>query len=136
MKIEKSIAIKEFERWFESKKLSSTKRGENDEDMQKVEDELICAISDGKLIVEDDNKLTLNLQWPLDLPSGTLDKLTFVHRISAGELQSKTSHVKPKDAQGRITASIAALTGEVGGTIRALSDVDYSTASCIATYFF
>lgn len=130
-KISREVAINEFERWFESKKLPQTKRGG---DMEAVENELIEAICDGRIIITDNFEIKQTLVFPIK--NGELTDLTFVHRIPTGELQAKTAYVKKDDNQGRITATIAALTKEVGGTIRALDTADFSLASCIATYFF
>jgi hypothetical protein len=130
-KVSREIAIQDFERWFESKKLPQTKRGG---DMEAVENEIIEAIVDGRIVVNDDMTLTQVLNFAVN--DGKTDKFNFVHRIPTGVLQAKTAYVKKDDAQGKMTATIAALTNEVGGTIRLLDSSDFSLSSCIAAYFF
>ncbi len=130
MKVSEEIARKDFERWFESKKLPETKRKN---EYEVLEQELIEAIMDGSLIVNEDNTLTLKLAWPLTSPNA-VESLNFVHRIQTGELQSKTAYAK--DQSGKLIATVAALTGQVGGVIRALDPVDFGRAGAIAAYFF
>lgn len=136
-KLTRELAIAEFEKWFESKKLPGTKRAENNPDaMDGIEKEMIMAFQEGRIIVNDDMTLTMFLQMPLENNGNKLTELVFAHRIQAGKIQSRTAHVKPNDLQGRILFTIAALTDQEGGIIRALYDVDYNLASNIATYFF
>lgn len=132
-KMTEEIAKQEFERWFNSKKLSASYRKES---YEAIEAQMVDAIIDGFIIVNDDNTLTLKLAWPLSQPN-EITELKFVHRMTTGELQSKTAYVKDlKDSQGKMIATVAALTGQVGGIIRALDSSDYSRAGCIASYFF
>jgi hypothetical protein len=132
-KVTEEIAKQEFERWFNSKKLSASYRKES---YEAIEVQMVDAIVDGFIIVNEDNTLTLKLAWPLSNPN-EVNELKFVHRMTTGELQSKTAYVKDlKDQQGKMIATIAALTGQVGGIIRALDSSDYSRAGCIASYFF
>lgn len=132
-KITEEIAVQEFERWFLSKKLSSSYRKSHYEEIEK---QMIDAIMDGYLIVNDDFTLTLKLAWPLTEPN-EVQELKFVHRMQTGVLQSKTAYVKdPKDQQGKLIATVAALTGQVGGIIRALDPVDFGRAGSVASYFF
>ena len=49
--------------------------------------------------------------------------------------QAKTSYVKQGDTQGALIAKIAALTGEVGGTIRCLDSVDHGLCAAIAFFY-
>ncbi|MDD5013664.1 MAG: hypothetical protein PHW73_01000 [Atribacterota bacterium] len=130
-KISEELATQEFERWFESKKLSSIYRKD---EFESVEKQMIQAICDGYLVVNEDCTLTLMLAWPLSKPN-EVTELKFVNRISTGELQVKTAYAK-NDQLKKLTATIAVLTGQVGGTIMALDSVDFGRASCIAAYFF
>lgn len=131
-KITKEVAQLEFDNWFESRKLPATRREGDSEDMVK---EFVCAISEGYVVINNENNgVELLLREPLSTPQ-PLSKLTFKPRITAGELQSKTAYVKPNDAQGRQIATIAALCDEVGGTIRALGSVDYSIAAVISAFY-
>jgi hypothetical protein len=132
-KVSEEIAIQDFERWFESKRLPETKRRD---EFIGIEKEMIEGICDGSLIVNDDFTITLKLAFPLSEPN-EVSELKFVHRMATGVLQSKTAYVKdPKDQAGKLTATIAALTGQVGGIIRALDPVDFGKAGCVASYFF
>jgi hypothetical protein len=130
-KVSEDIALKEFERWFESKKLPQSKRKN---EYETIENEMIQAICDGLLVVNEDNTLTLQLVWPLSSPQ-QLTELKFKHRIQTSELQTKTAWAKDS-REKKITATIATLTDQVGGIIGALDPVDYDKAACIASYFF
>lgn len=132
MKISEEIARKDFDRWFESKRLSSTYKSEA---FEAIEKQMIEAICDGYMIINEDNTITLKLAWSLSLPSGELTELNFVHRIQTSELVVKTAYAKDNQ-QKKLTATIAAITGQVGGTILALDQVDYMRAGNIAAYFF
>lgn len=131
--VAREVAQAEFDRWFDSKKLPKTRK--EGKDSESVANEIINAIEEGYLVVDDENKMIYSLKFPVGAEGNKIDKLTFVNRISAGALQAKTSYVKSDDQQGRGIATIAALTNEVGGTIRALDSVDYGLAMSITVFY-
>ena len=129
-KISEDIALQDFERWFDSKKLSGSYRKES---YEVIEKQMVEAICDGNLIVNEDFTLTLKLAFPLTAPN-EVNELNFVHRIQTGTLQARTAWAKTQEQ--KLLATIAALTGVEGGVIRALDSSDYSRAGAIASYFF
>jgi hypothetical protein len=131
--VAREVAEKEFDRWFESKKLPNTRR--EGKDAESIVNEIVNAIEEGYLVVSDENEMIYSLKFPVGNADKQIDKLTFVNRISAGTLQAKTNYVKSDDQQGRSIATIAALTGEVGGTIRALDSVDFGLAMSITVFY-
>lgn len=128
-KVNKEVAQKEFDQWFENRKLPKTRREGDAEELMK---ELVCAIEEGYLTIHEDGSVELKLREPI-MGEHQVNSLKFKSRITAGELQAKTSYAK--DVAGKQIATIAALTDEVGGTIRALGTVDYSIAVVISTFY-
>lgn len=127
--VKKEVAQKEFDQWFENRKLPKTRREGDNEEFVK---ELVCAIEEGYVVILEDGGVELKLREPI---SGEypVNSLKFKSRITAGELQAKTSYAK--DSAGKQIATLAALTDEVGGSIRALGSVDYSIAVVISTFY-
>jgi hypothetical protein len=130
-KVNKEVAQAEFDRWFENKKLRSSRR---EGDAEELMNEIVLAIQDGDIVITDDFEAIQNLKFPITQPV-EITQLKFVARIQTGTLMQKTASVKQGDSQGRSIATIAALTNEVGGTIRALDSVDFALAACISAFY-
>jgi len=130
-KVSEEIAQKEFDDWFEARKLPGTRRKGDAESIVK---EMVCAISEGYIVINEDLGVDLILREPLK-NAISLSKLTFKNRITAGELQAKMGQLKADDSNGRQIAVIAALTDEVGGNIRALGSIDYSICTVISAFY-
>jgi len=129
-KVSEKIAREDFERWFESKRLGSSFRSGS---YEVIEKQMIDAICDGSIIINEDNTITLKLSWPLTQPN-QIDELIFVHRMQTGAIQARTKIAKTQEE--KLLYTIAALTNNEGGIIRALDPSDFSNAGCVASYFF
>lgn len=132
-KISKDVAVIEFEKWLDFKRVKDTKR----KDSEAQENEIVSAIASGNIIVEDDFTLTHKLEFPVQNDKGvvSLSELKYKPRIQVRQLNAKLKGVKADDADGRILAYAAALTGENTGMIGCLDTEDYRIASCIVMYF-
>ena len=131
-KVNHDQAVKDFENWLEFRRVNERKRESN------VDSEIVLveAIEDGRLIVNDDFTLTLNLVWPTGEDERGVSQLIFKPRLTAGQRQDATKGVSPKDSEGRLIGYISALTDQPMGVIKKLeSGDDYDTASSIAVYF-
>lgn len=128
-KVNKDVAQKDFDRWFEAKKLPKTRKEGDNEAMV---NELLGSVEEGFIILNDDGSVILKLREPLT-GERPLSELNFLPRLTAGELMSKTSYAK--SSQDKQIATIAALSGEVGGTIRALGTIDMSLAAVISAFY-
>ncbi len=129
-KITKEVAQSEFDQWFEARKLPKTRR---EGDAEAMANEFVCAIEEGYIEINEDLSIDLALREPLT-EKINLSMLHFASRITAGVLQRCMSGIKSDDSQGRQIATIAALTGEVAGNIRALGTIDYSIAAVITGF--
>jgi hypothetical protein len=72
------------------------------------------------------------LKFPI---SDEIDKLVFKPRIKVNTIQVHLQGVKSSDADGRVTAYIAALTSKPKEVIKSMDTEDYSIGKSIA-YFF
>lgn len=129
-KVDVSVAQAEVDRWLEHKKIGDYQRNERSDEI-----ELLCAeVGEGNLIVHDDFKLELHLKFPLG-ENGNISSLTFKPRLINRELAATLRGIKADDAEGRMNAYAAAITGENRGIISALDSVDLRVVKAIV-YFF
>jgi len=133
MKVERKFAEEQIEKWIDFKRVKKSIRKRNEE-QEKI---LIEAIEYGDLNIEDDMSLTYTLLEPVKTKEGDimLDKLTFMPRIRKEQLNRKYSGIKTTDADGRLLATIAALTEKNTGLIGKLYTEDISVCESIAVYF-
>lgn len=128
--IDIETATSDINRWLDHKKISERKRANLNDNIQS----LVDAICDGRLIVNAENEL----QQKLVLPFGDekkVDELKYKSRITIGLVQDYMKNVKAGDADGRITAYVAALTGFPPASIKKMDTEDYSIAQAIAIFF-
>lgn len=130
-KVNRETAISEFQAWLDAKKVSKTKR----ESLIEMEEEIIDAIMEGYLQINEDKTITQRLKFPLQTAPETTE-IKFAFRINIGVLNIKLKGIKSDDSSGRITAYLTALTEQSKAIIMALDTVDYTIASSIAVYFF
>ena len=130
-KVSREKAVEELERWLNAKKITGNKRKSNED----IEEELIDAIEEGYLVLNEDNSFTYKLKFPLD-GENPITELKFAFRVKIGVLNAKLRGIKIDDLSGRIQTYIAVLTDQPKGLIGALDTSDNSIASAIATYFF
>lgn len=128
--IPRDKAVEELEKWLEAKKISGNKRRSNED----MEEELVDAIEDGYLILNDDNTWTQKLKFPID--NANVSELKHAFRINIGVLNTKLRGTKIDDIAKRVQIYVSVLTDQPNAIIGSLDTVDYSIASTIATYFF
>lgn len=131
VKVSIDQATLDFEKWLIARKISDRKR-ETHKDHEEI---LIGAISDGLLVVNEDNTLTQTLIFPTNEGEG-VKTLDYSLRLNAGQRQNATKSIDAKDGEGRLIGYIAALTNHPLGVIKKLeSGEDYDIATAIAVYF-
>ena len=140
MKLTTEAARAEFEKWLDFRHVKQSKR----EAFEQQEEVIVEAIADGDLIVEEDMKLRYTLLTPLTTDDGEefLKTLVFKPRIRKQELIKHYKGLKPDDADGRLLATIAALTADTPSEIAVTRDLigkiyteDMSVCEAIAVYF-
>jgi hypothetical protein len=129
-KVSKEVAGSEIERWLDYKKSSEAQRVSYADQIEQLSN----AIESGDLVLNEDFSFTYKLKFDTG-GEEPVKELKFKPRISIGSLQKSLEGVKTSDADGRITAYIAALTGQPKGVIRALDTADYSIPQAIVVFF-
>lgn len=145
-KVPQSMAMEEFQKWLDYKKTkinlvfnesSSKEDDEDEEESSKATTEIITAIMDGNLVVNEDLSLTYNLLFPVKDENGqnALSSLTMKPRLTADEVSQATKGVTKKDPQGVFIGYLHVLSGEVKGLIKKTDSQDYSLLQKIVMYF-
>jgi hypothetical protein len=129
-KVSIDVATKEVNEWVASKKFSESKK----ESLKDSIDSLIKAVADGTLAINEDKTINHELKFEVGADF-KVKSFTYKHRLAQGEITKRTEGLKPTDADGRICAYIAALTGEPKSVILQLDTEDYSVAQSIAVFF-
>jgi len=124
--LSKEMAITEFEKWFEYKKLPEYLREEKRED----ENQIVSAFMDGRLTMTEENEIKQKLLFPVN---DSLEELTFQPRLKVVDLQKVDKATS--QGVGSIVKLAEALTGEPGGLIRNLDSIDFSLTKSICAYF-
>ena len=129
-KIDFETAKADVDKWLDHKKVRDNKREANEDAIEG----LVDAVVYGQLVLEKDFSWTMNLDHPIegDVP---MEKLTFKPRLRVSETHSKLKGVKSGDADGRVMALIAALTGKPFAIIGKLDTSDYAVSQNIAVFF-
>lgn len=121
-------AKKEFETWFEAKRLPSYLKDKKSDDI----DVIVNAIQEGNLVLNEDNTFTQVLAFPTERVS----ELKYRFRVSEGELAAGLKGIKVDDLVGQMPIGyVSVLTGEVRGNIRALDTADLTVGKAIAAFF-
>jgi len=126
-----NVARAEVDRWLDAKRVNEKQRKTNSESI----DHLVDAFADGTLVLNDDNKIAMNLTWEVG-EGGKITKLEFKPRLRVGEIHNNMKGIKSTDADARILAYIATLTDQPSGVISQLDTEDYRVASSIVVFFF
>jgi len=122
-------ARKEVEQWLDSKKISEKKRAANENQI----DVLVDAISQGDLLLKEDNVFVHKLKFPLDSPKTT--ELEYKQRLTLSETHVALQNVKQGDNDGRLLAYVCALTLKTKGVLGKLDTGDYDICVAIAVFF-
>jgi hypothetical protein len=83
------------------------------------------------------NEETHELEYTLDIPIGDskIQVLKFRPRLTVGEINKRLKGVSPKEADARVVAYVAALTGQNSGVIELLDTNDYDVCQAISVFF-
>lgn len=129
--VAREVAAKEIGSWLDYKRVKDRKR----ELYKDSIDVLVDAVCDGDLVVDSENfTLTQKLAFGTggDEP---VEELVFKPRIRLKDVRPHLQGVKADDADGRVVAYIAALTGQHKNVISALDTVESSIAQSIVVFF-
>lgn len=131
--VSKEVAEKEFNSWMEYKKIPAKKRESNKEYGEKI----IEAICDGRLVLNEDFTFTQKLFFAVEDESGSavVSTLNFKPRVKTETIHVQMNGVKPGDADRRVLAYIAALTGVPKALIAKLDTEDYDVCQSFAVFF-
>lgn len=123
-------AKEEVGKWLDYKKIGDAKR----ESFKDSIETLAGYLSDGSLILREDKTFEHTLKFAVG-SGGSIAKLEYKPRISMKAVNEKMVGVKPTDADGRLLAYIAALTGQPKNIISELDTEDNAVAQAIAVFF-
>jgi hypothetical protein len=131
--VDLDTARKEIEGWLDFKKIREKKR----EDYRGSIDNLISLVQEGVLRVNEDNSITQELGFPVDM-GGTapVSEVKYKARLEVRELREKLSTLKTGDAiDNRLIANFCALTGQGVGFQGKMDTSDISIANEIIVFF-
>ncbi len=129
--VSREVAISEVDQWLEKKKIMASQREAQKDSIEM----LVDAICEGILVLnETTNEFTQNLLFPLE-GEQALKELKYKSRINDKILQPYLVGVKPSDADGRLIALWAALTGTSKNILMSLDTGDKRIATSIAVFF-
>ena len=130
-KITYEIAQKEIETWMDARRVSQSKRKNNESGVET----LIEAVMYGQIVInEDTNQITQNLAYPLG-EDESVKTLVYKSRITQKEVQDRVSSLKSQDSLSIISAYISALTLQPIAVLGKLDSTDYSLCQAIAVFF-
>jgi hypothetical protein len=124
------VARKEVEKWLDYKKVSQSKREDREDSIERLTD----GFMDGTLVLNEDYTITQNLKFPTE-GEKPITKLDYKPRLKVSTIHQHLQGVKSDDADGRVCAHIAAITGNPKGVIKALDTEDYNIGQAIAIFF-
>lgn len=128
--IDIETAQQDIQKWLDFKKVSEKKRENLNDSIEAITN----AICEDKLILTESNEFVQKLSFPVG-EEKIIDSLKYKPRITIGNIQDNMKNVKPGDSDGRISAYIAALTGQPTAVIKKMDSEDYSVAQAIAIFF-
>jgi hypothetical protein len=124
------VAMLEIEKWLDHKKVSANKRESNEEAIKTLAEEF----SSGNMILKDSFELQYKLKAPIQSERAT-SELIFKPRLTIGSVYNHLQGVKPTDADGRLFAYAAALTGNPKDLIKALEIDDWNIVQAVVVFF-
>lgn len=141
--IGRDVAVQELNRYYDALEVPEEDRvdidleNEEKESDDPMREKVLKAIMAGRVIVEDDGKLTYTLKHPLKKESGdiVLEKLTFKLRYREHELEGNMRGVDPKCFLPMTRAYIATLTGVSKSLLGKLYNADSTVLQAIYTLF-
>lgn len=127
-KVSKEVATEEVNKWLDYKKVKEKKRVAYKDAIESLAD----AISEGALVLNEDFSLTQTLDFPVGADK-QFKSLDYKPRIDVSTIQKYMNGVTGGD--GRILATIAALSGQAKEVVAKMDTEDYSVASSVAIFF-
>lgn len=130
--VSKNVAESEIQKWLDVRKVSDKKR----ELYSDTISELVTAVEEGRLTVEDDGTLVQKLEFPMG-ENKSIVTLRFAPRVTIYDVRQATSalNAKANDPDARLIAYIAASTKMAVNVVQRLDTIDYSTSTNIALFF-
>lgn len=130
-KVAREVAEAEIKSWLDKKKVFESTR-ESYKDSIEV---LVDAMVEGYLTLDEkDFTLTHTLMFPPEKEQ-SFTELKYKSRLNDNMLQPFLSGVKTSDADGRLLAYVAALTGVNRGILKAIDTADKKISMAIAIFF-
>lgn len=131
--VSEDVAREEVDKWLDYKKVNQSRR----EQYQDAIDDMVNAISEGYLSIDEDYNWVHKLKFPFQ---NGKDTLVYRPRLTEAQLEPHMKGIKSDDSRGMIQAYIAALTGggEKGlarGSVKKLDMEDMRVGRAIATFF-
>jgi hypothetical protein len=131
--VDRETAEAEVNAWLEAKKVFPSTIEDNQESIKILTESIMY----GVLTFEPkDNSFTHKLLFPLGEDGTTFSELKYTHRVNDKMLQKFMKGVSARDADGRLNATIAALTNTARGIIEGLDTMDKKVSNAIAIFFF
>lgn len=131
-KVSMEVAIQEIERWMDYKKIKAKKR----EASRAFIDIMVDAVASGNLIVEEDHKLKMILDFPIEGEGGGIKEITFLARITEINKDPYRRNIKTDTFEGQTMLTLCALTRQPINVIKHLDEgTDRSLAEAIALFF-
>jgi hypothetical protein len=129
-KVNRELAEQTVDKWLDYKRVKPAKRESYKASIENITD----AVEEGSLIL---NEETHELEYTLDIPIGDskIQVLKFRPRLTVGEINKRLKGVSPKEADARVVAYVAALTGQNSGVIELLDTNDYDVCQAISVFF-
>jgi hypothetical protein len=129
-KVNRELAEQTVDKWLDYKRVKPAKRESYRASIENITD----AVEEGSLIL---NEETHELEYTLDIPIGDskIQVLKFRPRLTVGEINKRLKGVSPKEADARVVAYVAALTGQNSGVIELLDTNDYDVCQAISVFF-
>lgn len=130
-KVTREQATIEVNSWLDKKKVYESTR----ESQKDSIDLLIEAMVSGDLTLnQDTNEFKHKLLFPENTSNEIVD-LTYKSRLNDKMLKPYLNGVSPKDAEGRLTAYVSALTTQPKGLLEGLDTADKKIMLSIAVFF-
>src|SRR5688572_22991268 len=131
-KVSKEVATDEINKWLDSKKVFAGKR----EAYKDHIDIMIEAISEGCLTILEDGSIKQTLLFELNGGEGmAVKELQYKPRLNRKMVIPHLTNVKAGDGDGRVLATMAALTGQPKNILSSLDNEDSRIADSIVVFF-
>lgn len=129
----KELATEEVQKWLDHKKVSESKRAASAGSVEA----LIEAFMSGVLILNTDFTITHKLNFPIKDKDEkiALAEIIYKPRVKMETIHSHFQGVKAADADGRVAAMCAAVSGQNKALILKQDTEDYSIGQAIVVFF-